>query len=155
MERAWRKSGLARNNMEFRAAYPEDLISCGIGSNTLDAVYVNNVMTLLYDQALVLKELGRVLKPGGLLVMETVFADRERDEDVVERARSLGNSVQAARTRQENYAWLADAGFGEPSIEEEYEVGPRRGSKADSLVETVEGNEDVNYRAVSLYVRKK
>ena len=155
MDRAWRKSGLARNNMEFRVAYPEDLIACGVGSGTMDAVYVNNVMTLLYDQALVVKELGRVLKPGGLLVMETIFADRERDEDVVERARAIGNSVQAARTQDENYAWLADAGFDEPSVEEEYEVGPRRGSKADSPVEAVEGDEDVRYRAVSLYVRKK
>ena len=65
-------------------------MAAGVGTATMDAVYINNVMTLLYDQQQVLKELARVLKPGGLLVLETVFADRKRDEDVVEQARRLG-----------------------------------------------------------------
>ena len=155
MERAWHDSGLKRNNMEFRVAYPEDLIAAGIGSGTMDAVYCNNVVTLFYDQATAIREFGRVLKPGGLLILETIFADRPRNDEVVEQARAMGNSVQAARTQEENYAWLEAAGFATPSIEEEYEVEADRGYKAGSKVAKVEGDDDVKYKAVSLYIRKK
>lgn len=155
MERAWRKNNLVRNNMEFRVAYPEDLIAAGIGSSTMDAVYVNNVMTLLYSQAEAIKEFARVLKPGGLLIMETVFADRARDDEVVARARAAGNSIQAARTCEENLAWLAAAGFGEPTMEEDYEVEVQRGDTADRLVEVVDGDGEVRYWAVSMRARKE
>lgn len=154
MARAWRDSGLSRNNMEFRVAYPEDLIAAGIGTATMDAVYVNSVVTLFYDQAAALREFGRVLKPGGLLVLETVFADRPRSEGVVARARELGNSIQAALTKEENCAMLAAAGFGEPQVVESYEVPVNRGYKAGSVVEVAPGDEDVRYEAVTLYVRK-
>ena len=153
--RAWHDSGLAGNNMEFRVAYPEDLISAGIGTATMDVVYINNVMTLLYDQEQALREFGRVLKRGGLLILETIFADRERDENVVAQARAVGNSVQAARTQEENYAWLEAAGFPDPSIEEEYEVDAARGYKADSVYDTVAGDEDVRYKAVSIFAIKR
>ena len=155
MSRAWHDSGLKGNNMEFHLAYPEDLISAGIGTGTLDVVYVNNVMTLFCDQARALAEFGRVLKPGGLLIMETVFADRERDEGVVAAARELGNSIQAARTEAENRAWLKAAGFDALSVEDEYEVSADRGYKAGEVVATVPGDADVRYRAVSLYARKE
>ena len=153
-DRAWHESGLKESNMDFRVAYPEDLISAGFGTSTMDVVYVNNVMTLFFDQASAIKEFGRVLKPGGLLIMETIFADRTRDERVIDEARAIGNSVQAARTQEENYAWLAKAGFETPSIEDEYGVTADRGYKADYSVPVVEGDDDVNYRAVCLYVRK-
>ena len=155
MDRAWHDSGLARNNMEFRVAYPENLIAAGVGSGVFDMVYCNNVATLFFDQAQALKEFARVLKPGGLLVLETVFADGPRTPEVVEAARAAGNSVQAARTQEENFAWLEAAGFAAPSIEESYEVEAARGYKAGSAYQAVEGDADVRYRAVSLYVRKR
>lgn len=155
MDRAWHDSGLAGNNMEFRVAYPENLIAAGIGSGTMDVVYCNNVVTLFYDQASAIREFARVLKPGGLLILETIFADRTRNEGIVEQARAMGNSIQAARTQQENCAWIEAAGFAAPSIEEEYEVEVDRGYKAGEKVAIVEGDEDVRYKAVSLYVRKK
>ena len=155
MTRAWHDSGLAANNMDFRVAYPEDLIGAGIGSGTMDVVYVNNVMTLLCDQAQALREFSRVLRPGGLLILETVFADRPRDEAVVEAARAMGNSIQAARTEEENRAWLKAAGFARPSVEDSYEVAVDRGYKADQKVAVAPGDEDVRYQAVSLYVHKR
>lgn len=155
IDRAWHDSGLSGNNMDFRLAYPEDLISAGIGSGTMDVVYVNNVITLFYDQAQAIREFSRVLKPGGLLIMETVFADRERNASVVKAAREMGNSIQAAMTAEQNHGWLEEAGFAEPEIKDEYDVAANRGYKAGETVEVVPGDEDVKYKAVSLFVRKK
>lgn len=155
INRAWHDSGLSGNNMDFRLAYPEDLISAGIGSSTMDVVYVNNVMTLFYDQQQALREFARVLKPGGLLIMETIFADRDRDRSIVEAAREMGNSIQAALTEAQNLEWLEAAGFGQPEVKDEYEVAANRGYKAGETVDTVPGDEDVKYKAVSLFVRKK
>ncbi len=152
--RAWHESGLKHDNMDFRLAFPEDLIGAGIGSATFDAVYVNNVMTLFYDQEQAIREMSRVLKPGGLLIMETIFASIERPQEVIDAARAIGNSIPAARTEEENLAWLAAAGFGEPSIEERYDVAADRGYKAGETVPTVEDGSGVTYEAVSMYIYK-
>ena len=153
-ERAWRKNHLKKSNMSFYVAYPEDLVSAGIGDATMDAVYINNVMTLVYDTDRTLSEFYRVLKPGGLLICETIFSDKERDASVVEAARSIGNSVQAGRTRAEFYAALARAGFPEPQVVDEFEVSGDQGFKWDRTVEVAESDEDVTFFAVALNVRK-
>ncbi len=153
-DRAWHDSGLKHDNMDFRWAFPEDLIEAGIGNEVFDVVYVNNVMTLFYDQEQAIREMSRVLRPGGLLIMETIFASEARPQEVIDAARAIGNSVQAARTQEENLAWLAAAGFGEPSIEDSYEVAANQGYKAGQTVPTVEDAEGVSYRAVSMYIYK-
>ena len=153
-EHAWRKNHLKKSNMEFHVAYPEDLMQAGVGDSSVDAVYINNVMTLVYDQAKALEEFARVLKPGGLLICETIFADKERDLKVVRKAREIGNSVQAGRTKEEFFALLAAAGFGEPEIVDEYEVSADQGFKANRTVETVETDENVTFSAVAINVRK-
>jgi len=153
-ERAWRKNHLKESNMEFHVAYPEDLMEAGIGDNSVDMVYINNVMTLLYDQEKALKEFYRVLKPGGLLVCETIFSDEERDAEVVRKARAMGNSIQAGRTKGEFFGMLSAAGFGEPEIVDEFEVEPDQGFKANHTVPVVESDEEVDFFAVAINVRK-
>ena len=153
-ERAWRKNHLKETNMEFHVAYPEDLMEAGIGNNSVDMVYINNVMTLLYDQEKAIQEFYRVLKPGGLLVCETIFSDKERDDEVVRKARAIGNSIQAGRTKEELFALLSAAGFGEPEVVDEFEVAADQGFKANRTVEVVESDEDVTFSAVAINVRK-
>ncbi len=153
-ERAWRDSGLKKNNMEFHVAYPEDLMAAGIGSSTIDVVYINNVITLLADPARALAEFSRVLRDGGLLVCETVFADRVRDEGLRRQAKDIGNSIQAAGTEEEFLAMLADAGFGAPETVDSYPVAPARGHTESRVVETGPEEPDVHFLAVALNSRK-
>lgn len=153
-ERAWRKNNLKANNMDFKVAYPEDLMEAGIGEGTVDVVYINNVMTLLYDQAKALEEFYRVLKPGGLLICETITADVPRDESVVEQARGIGNSIQAAHPEDELRSQMQAVGFHDIELVESYEVEADRGFTSSTVVETVPSTETVRFNAIALNARK-
>ncbi len=154
MNRAWRDSGLKKNNMEFHVAYPEDLVAAGIGSSTIDVVYINNVITLLADPGRALAEFARVLRGGGLLICETVFADRACDAGVRAAAAEIGNSVQAAGTEEEFFALLEAAGFADVQVKDSYPVAASRGYTEGTRVETVPEDGDVAFRAVALEARK-
>lgn len=154
MERAWRDNGLAANNMEFRVAYPEDLASAGFGPEEFDVVYINNVMTLLFDQKRALTEFARVLKPGGLLICETVCSDKRRVEAVVEAARSLGNSVQAGRTLDETLDLIEGAGFRKARITDVMPVEANQGFTTNCKVPVVETEEKVRFSAVAINALK-
>ena len=151
---ALHKNHLKKSNMEFHVAYPENLMEAGIGDGSVDVVYINNVMTLVYDMQATLDEFHRVLKPGGLLVCETIFASDKRDDAVVEKARSIGNSIQAGRTKEEFFEKLAEAGFPDPEIVDEMDVEANQGFVASKTVETVDADEDVKFTAVAINVRK-
>ena len=153
--RAAADNGLPQNNMEFIAAFPEDLASAGIGNASVDVVYINNVSTLLFDPAKALREFSRVLKPGGLLIYETVLSDKKRDETIVEMARSIGNSIQAARTREEIESLMVQAGFAAPEVADEYEVFAEQGFIASKEVQVVESDEDIVYKATALNAIKR
>jgi len=153
-ERAWRKNNLKANNMDFKVAYPEDLMEAGIGEETVDVVYINNVMTLLYDQGRALEEFHRVLKPGGLLICETIVSDVPRDKAVVEKARGIGNSIQAALPEDEILALMAAAGFEDVEVVDSYPVDADRGFTSTTVVETVPSTETVRFEAIALNARK-
>lgn len=148
--KALRRNGFSKSNMEFCVAYPEDLLAGGIGNCCVDVVYINNVMTLLCDQQAALDEFFRVLKPGGTLICETILSDKERDDEVVDAARKIGNSVQAGRTKAELFEMLARAGFAQPEVIDSYEVAADRGYVASEHVAVVDSAEDVVFSAVCI-----
>ena len=140
--------------MSFKVAYPEDLMQAGIGESTVDVVYINNVMTLLYDQGKALEEFCRVLKPGGLLICETIVSDVTRDDAVVQKARGIGNSIQAARPEDELLALMKAAGFKDVEVIDSYSVEADRGFTSSTVVETVPSTETVRFEAIALNARK-
>ena len=153
-ERAWRDSGLHGNNIEFLVAYPEDLLSAGVGSGTVDVVYVNNVATLFCDPSAAFSEFNRVLKPDGLLVLETVVSSKRRDDDVIDAARAIGNSIQAARTRDELVAMLQEDGYEGIEVLEERSVRPDEGFRRDFVVPTVDDDSGAAFAAILVHARK-
>lgn len=161
--RALERSGLSRCNMAFRVGFPEDLAAAGLEEGWADFVYLNSSLSLFTSPARALRECGRVLAPGGVLLAEVPVAEpngkgRAGDADfavdanraaVVEAARALPNAVQAAPTFEELLAWLATAGFSEPVIRSERPLSPEEGSAPDRPVPTVPGD-DATYRLLSL-----
>lgn len=153
-ERAWRESGLARNNMEFHVAYPEDLGAIGIADDTLDLVFVNSVINLAYDYGHAFSEIYRTLKPGGLLICETVLANVERDEDVVREARAIGNNVQSAPSKAHFERMLEQLGFKAPDYLDANVVAADAGFKHTYKAPVVDTDEDVVFVASVAYIRK-
>ena len=152
--RAFHDNGLAENNMEFMVAYPEDLLSAGIGASSVDMVYINNVATLLCDQRAAYAEFARVLKPNGVFVLETILTDREPTPEVTEAAREIGNSIQAAGSRETLVDMLTAAGFKQIDFLDSFEVPADEGFKKGVKAETVPGDENVVYSAVLIHAYK-
>ena len=66
--RALERSGLSRCNMAFRVGFPEDLAAAGLEEGWADFVYLNSSLSLFASPARALRECGRVLAPGGVLL---------------------------------------------------------------------------------------
>ena len=154
-DKAARETGLPANNMEFHLAYPEDLMAAGVGNGTVDLAFINSILHLTYKPAETLAEIHRVLKPGGLLVLEVALANGPRDESVVEAARELGNSIQAAPCRADFEAWLDELGYDVEVAEEPHSVEANMGFKRDHAFPTAPSTEDVGFEALVLHAYKR
>jgi len=91
------KFGFKTSNVKFMQGYIEDLKSLGIEDNSVDVVISNCVINLSPAKEQVLKEIYRVLKPGGELFFSDIFADRRIPEalavDPVLRGECLGGAL--------------------------------------------------------------
>ncbi len=68
--------GYQSANVEFVQGQIEELVAAGITENSIDVVVSNCVVNLSPDKERVLREVLRVLKPGGELYFSDVYADR-------------------------------------------------------------------------------
>jgi len=112
-----RDAGVA--NVHFLKGYIEAI---PLPAASVDVVISNCVINLSADKAVVLTEIGRVLKPGGRVgVSDVVAEDRLGPEDRAARGSYVG-CIAGALSRSEYVAGLESAGFEDVSVEFTHEV---------------------------------
>jgi SAM-dependent methyltransferase len=90
------KFGYEKTNVEFHQGYMEDLVSLGITDESIDIVISNCVINLSPKKDLVMREIYRVLKPGGELYFSDVFADRRIRNELKEDPILYGECLSGA-----------------------------------------------------------
>ena len=96
------------------------------------------------------------LKPGGLLVCDTVLATGPRNASVVKAARKLGNAAQASPHRKDLMAWLMAAGFDVTSVGafSAGKVDPELDADGNPTVPLAPSDEPVSFVATSVRIYK-
>jgi len=100
-------------NVEFLRGRLEDL---PLGDASVDAVTSNCVINLVPDKELVFREIARVLRPGGRLVVSDIVLDGELPEAVTSDLLAWVGCIAGAMRRKDYLAALDRAGLGRAEI---------------------------------------
>jgi SAM-dependent methyltransferase len=112
------KAGIA--NAEFREGRLENL---PIATGTVDAVTSNCVINLVPDKAAVFKEVARILKPGGRLVISDIILDRALPPQIEKDMYAYVGCISGAAMRESYFGMLKDAGLGEIEVLKDIDYG--------------------------------
>jgi arsenite methyltransferase len=112
-----RKAGV--ENVEFHKGYIEQI---PLADASVDVVISNCVINLSADKAKVLREVARVLRPGGRVAVSDVIADEDMDEATRADMQAYTGCIAGALTEREFRRALADAGLTEIEISETHRV---------------------------------
>lgn len=100
-------------NVEFREGRLERL---PVDDASADAVTSNCVINLVPDKAAVFREIARVLKPGGRLVVSDIVLDGDLPAAVAQDVLAYVGCIAGAVRRQTYFALLAAAGLGRLTV---------------------------------------
>jgi arsenite methyltransferase len=100
-------------NVEFREGRLEAL---PVEDASIDAVTSNCVINLVPDKAAVFREVARVLKPGGRLVISDIILDGRLPESVEKDVWAYVGCVAGALQRERYFGMLEEAGLGSLEI---------------------------------------
>ena len=95
-------------NVQFRKGYIEAL---PVDDASVDVVVSNCVINLVPDKAAVYREVARVLRPGGRLVVSDVVLDAPLPAAVAASAQALTGCVAGASMRADYLRIIAEAGL--------------------------------------------
>jgi SAM-dependent methyltransferase len=112
-------------NVEFLKGYIEEL---PLPDDTVDVVISNCVINLSADKRQVIREVARVLRPGGRFAVSDVIADPDMDEATRADMQQWTGCIAGALTRTEFEAALRDAGLVDIDIRETHRVHAHAGS---------------------------
>lgn len=100
--------GYAAPNVRFEKGLIEDLSTVGVADGSVDVVVSNCVLNLSPSKPQVLREVFRVLKPGGELYFSDVFCDRRLPAALREDQEVLGECLGGAMYIEDFRRLLAD-----------------------------------------------
>jgi arsenite methyltransferase len=111
--------GFSRDNVEFRLGYIERLGELGLPDASFDVVVSNCVVNLSPDKPAVLREVHRLLKPGGELYFSDVYADRRVPASVREDPVLYGECLGGALYWNDFLHLARSQGFADPRLVED------------------------------------
>jgi arsenite methyltransferase len=106
-------------NAEFHKGYIEAI---PLRDGSVDVVISNCVLNLSGDKPQVLREVARVLRPGGRLAISDVIADEDMDAATRADMQQWTGCIAGALTRQQFTKALSDAGLTDIEIRETHRV---------------------------------
>jgi arsenite methyltransferase len=112
-ERLARAGGIS--NVTYRKAYIEDT---GLESSSIDCVISNGVINLAPDEALVFREVARLLKPGGRLAIADIVTELPLPPNVVCNADLWAACIGGAAQQDDYRTALETAGLRVSRMEE-------------------------------------
>ena len=117
------KAGVA--NVEFHRGYIEQI---PLPDASVDVVISNCVINLSGDKPKVLREVARVLRPGGRFAVSDVIADEDMDDATRTDMQTYTGCIAGALTQREFVRALLDAGLTNVEIRETHRVHPQAAS---------------------------
>jgi SAM-dependent methyltransferase len=111
--------GFARDNVEFRLGYIERLDALGFEDARFDVVVSNCVVNLSPDKEAVLRQVYRLLKPGGELYFSDIYADRRVPSELRNDPVLYGECLGGALYWNDFLALARRAGFADPRLVED------------------------------------
>ncbi len=112
-------------NVEFHKGYIEDI---PLPDASVDVVISNCVLNLSGDKRQVLREVARVLRPGGRFAISDVVADEDMDDVTRADMQQWTGCIAGALTRQEFEQALTGAGLAGIEIRETHRVHEHAGA---------------------------
>ncbi len=116
VEATMERLGHPEPNVAFRKGLIEDMQTAGLEDEGFDVVISNRALNLVPDKLQVLREVRRVLKPGGEFYFADVYTDRRLPDEVA-------NDPEVGREQLGGALYLGDfvrlarrAGFADPRI---------------------------------------
>jgi SAM-dependent methyltransferase len=151
LERARRNAAVAGyRTVEFREGRIEAL---PIENESVDLVISNCVINLVPDKAAVYREVARVLRPGGRVVVSDVVLDAPLPEAVAGSVAALTGCVAGAAMRADYLRTIAEAGLHDIEVLDDRAFGEMALTMIpDSLLRTME-SAGVDVSAVARTVR--
>jgi SAM-dependent methyltransferase len=111
--------GYARDNVEFRLGYIERLDALGLADASFDVVVSNCVVNLSPDKDAVLRQVHRLLKPGGELYFSDIYADRRVPAELRNDPVLYGECLGGALYWNDFLSLARRCGFADPRLVED------------------------------------